>query len=199
MPDDTQAVLETHRKTPWGFIVVGLLIAGGVAYFLIPKTETIRERDGTMFAEGKVNWKKQRVGDWTFWWPNGQLKEQGRYERNTAGTSTQRGPWKQWDAKGKQVGDCVFVPTFHMSFSLQDGEHSSLSGQPNDGYWAEFDADGNVISVLAAWPKKDASGPVVTISTAPTCKRLYIPQDGSTADELIESAKRLVAKEKGGG
>jgi len=52
---------------------------------------------GTPRFEGtQARFSGAREGPWKFWFPNGQLREQGRYE-----DGLRVGPWKQWYANGE--------------------------------------------------------------------------------------------------
>jgi len=74
---------------------------------------------GTARFEGSVSrLGGEREGLWTFWFPSGELREQGRYERGL-----RVGHWKQWHANGA---------------TRSEGEREPLPGQqesPREGYW----------------------------------------------------------------
>lgn len=73
----------------------GLCLLGGLSA-CAPRTITYP--DGTARAEGHQSWFDQRkVGFWTFSYPNGALREQGRYE---GGHRT--GTWEQWFPNGER-------------------------------------------------------------------------------------------------
>ena len=54
--------------------------------------------DGTKRAEGRLAWLAEvEDGFWTYWYPNGVLREQGRYDRGRR-TSV----WVQWFPNGQR-------------------------------------------------------------------------------------------------
>jgi antitoxin component YwqK of YwqJK toxin-antitoxin module len=60
------------------------------------RPKTLTYADGSPRAEGCVSWIDRReVGFWTFLYPNGALREQGRYE-----DGHRTGVWEQWFANG---------------------------------------------------------------------------------------------------
>ncbi len=70
-----------------------------------------------------------REGLWTFWFPNGQLREQGRYAHG------QRvGPWKQWHANGRarSAGARAADP--------------ARGDSPREGYWRFWFENGELES-----------------------------------------------------
>jgi hypothetical protein len=60
----------------------------------------------------------EREGSWTFWFPNGQLRERGEYR-----DGLRTGRWKQWHANGQP---------------RSEGDRSGVAaaaGSPRTGYW----------------------------------------------------------------
>jgi MORN repeat variant len=89
------------------------------------------ERDwpsGSPRFEGAVSrFDGEREGLWTFWFPNGALREQGYY---SAGQRT--GLWKQWYVNGQR-----------RSEGHRSGE-SGEAGSPRTGFWRFWFENGNL-------------------------------------------------------
>lgn len=61
--------------------------------------EAVYYSSGLKRLEGQRTWfGKTEVGDWTFWYPNGDLREKGSYVRGQ-----RTGEWVQWYPSGQRL------------------------------------------------------------------------------------------------
>ena len=87
------------KKVIIAVVVLGILC--GAVYYFVPHTRTEYAKDGSREAEGKRTWRKKPIGDWTYWWANGQIKEQGAYAvHSDYNVAYKTGAWRQWDSQG---------------------------------------------------------------------------------------------------
>jgi hypothetical protein len=70
------------------------------------------------FEGARSRFDGEREGLWSFWFPNGKLREQGRYA-----DGRRVGVWKQWHANGQQRSQGERSP---------EGDDGS---SPRTGYW----------------------------------------------------------------
>jgi hypothetical protein len=107
---------------------------------------------GTPRYQGEISRLDGREeGVWTFWFPNGQMREQGRFERGL-----RVGRWRQWHANGVARCEGERTPAPDGSASLRTGywrfwyESGELEGQGSfvagerEGHWDYHLTDGRL-------------------------------------------------------
>jgi antitoxin component YwqK of YwqJK toxin-antitoxin module len=129
--------------------------------------KSITYPDGTQRAQGHVSWTDQRrVGFWTFsypngavreegryadghrigtwlqWYPNGQMRSRGerRYDPETTG-GEREGPWTLWHANGQIAASGAYRAgkrEGHWDYSHPDG---GLDGDRTGEYHADVKLD----------------------------------------------------------
>lgn len=108
--DRASGVSPSRAARPWAALALGALLAAGCA-------PTVRAwPDGVRRSEGRLSRDGREHGLWTYWYPNGALRERGRYERGL-----RVGTWEQWYATGirRSVGPRTWDP--HAAASVREG------------------------------------------------------------------------------
>lgn len=107
---------------------------------------------GSQRYEGAISRVDGREeGLWTFWFPNGQMREQGRFAHGL-----RVGRWRQWHSNGAPRSEGGRTPARDRTASLRTGywrfwyESGALEGQGvfvdglREGHWDYFLTDGKL-------------------------------------------------------
>lgn len=113
-------------------IVVASLLGAGCGKELEFYADGVRRAEGAVAiqreGEPRVCGERER-GPWTYWFPNGERREQGTYERGR-----RVGEWTQWYPNGQRRsrGERVFDP--------------ALRASPREGVWTFWHENGAILA-----------------------------------------------------
>jgi antitoxin component YwqK of YwqJK toxin-antitoxin module len=86
--------------------------------------------NGVRRSEGRIDWSGRRQGGWSWWYPDGELRERGTFR-----AGRRDGLWQQWYASGQKHSEGVRLWDDQARASLREGpwrfwfENGQLRGQ----------------------------------------------------------------------